>query len=334
MSSSTAWARAHSNIALIKYWGKRDAALNLPAVGSISLTLDNLYTDTRVRFDPALAEDSLSLDGAAPTADKRTTAFLDRVRAQAGIATRAAVVSRNNFPTAAGLASSASGFAALALAATRAAGVELDARQLSILARQGSGSAARSVFGGLVQMHRGERDDGSDAFAEPLAPTGLELALVVAITTATGKAVDSTAGMTANAQAPYYPAWVASAPADLAAMRAALAGDDLHRVGELVEHSCLKMHALMLSARPALLYWNPATVALMHAVRRLRADGLDAWFTIDAGPQVKVLCRAADAAAVADALQAVPGVHALRLCYPGPGAHALSEAEFDAAGDE
>ena len=158
-------ARACANIALVKYWGKRDSALNLPATGSLSLTLDALTTETTVEFDPALAADTLELDGVAVDV-RRIAGFLDRVRLRAGLATFARVVSRNNFPTASGLASSASGFAALALAASRAAKLQLDDQSLSALARHGSGSAARSIFGGFVRMHAGATD--AEAYAEPL----------------------------------------------------------------------------------------------------------------------------------------------------------------------
>ena len=166
-----ATARARTNIALVKYWGKADAALNIPAVGSISVTLGDLWSDTEVIFAASAVKDRLELDGAQdPAQTERVSRFLDLVRAAAGASHRARVVSRNNFPTGAGLASSASGFAALAAAACRALGLELSPRELSILARRGSGSAARSIFGGFVEMRRGAAADGSDAFAEPLAP--------------------------------------------------------------------------------------------------------------------------------------------------------------------
>src|SRR5699024_10976073 len=153
-ASMSAAARAHSNIALIKYWGKRDARLNLPAVGSISVTLNDLYTDIRVTFAPALTADRLLLDD-HPADTRRLSHVLDLIRTRAGCDYRAAVESHNNFPTGAGLASSASGFAALVVAACAAFDLQLDNRELSTLARQGSGSAARSVFGGYAEMQRG-----------------------------------------------------------------------------------------------------------------------------------------------------------------------------------
>lgn len=320
-SNPTATARAHSNIAVAKYWGKRDGALNLPATGSISLTLADLYTDTTVTFRDDLAEDVIRINATGTAAtDERTSAFLDLIRDRAAITTRAEVNSRNNFPTSAGLASSASGFAALALAASHAAGLELSCRQLSILARQGSGSAARSIFGGIAEMHRGEAADGHDAYAECLTQDW-PLAVVIAITDTARKSIGSTAGMTASADtSPYYSGWVDSAEDTLAATRRAIAQRDFTTFGELTEHSCLKMHGLMLSTRPGLLYWNAATVAAMHAVRTLRDRGTPVYFTIDAGPQVKAICQPRDTERVAAALRAVAGVVETRTSALGPGA--------------
>jgi diphosphomevalonate decarboxylase len=321
----TASARAHSNIALAKYWGKRDAALNIPAVGSISITLEALATDTSVTFDPALEVDELRLDGRSAPAG-RVSSVLDLVRERAGLEHRARVDSRNDFPTGAGLASSASGFAALAVAACAAAGVEATPRELSILARRGSASAARSIFGGYVELRSGTAEDGSDSYAEPLLDAAdWPLAVVVAITDPGPKPVSSTAGMQAtSASSPFYPAWVDSSAAALDRMRDAVRAHDLEAVGELAEHSCLALHALMLTTRPALVYWNAATVALIHAVRELRGSGTPVYFTIDAGPQVKALCRPADAATVASALDAVPGVRETRTSGLGPAARITS----------
>lgn len=320
-----ATARAHSNIALAKYWGKRDAALNIPAVGSISITLDALHTDTTVTFDAALSEDQLWLDDREQPAD-RVSAVLDLVRERADLDQRARVASTNNFPTGAGLASSASGFAALAVAACAAAGLDVGPRELSVLARRGSASAARSIFGGYVELHAGTLADGSDAFAEPLLDTAdWPLSVVVAITDPGAKAVSSTTGMQAtSASSPFYEAWVESSPASLDRMRAGILARDLETVGELAEHSCLALHSLMLTTRPALIYWNPATVAAIHTVRELRAEGLPVYFTIDAGPQVKALCLPADAPQVAAALQGVPGMREIRTSALGPAARVTS----------
>jgi diphosphomevalonate decarboxylase len=324
-----ATAVAGTNIALVKYWGKRDAALglNLPAAGSLSLTLAELGTRTTVRFSPALAADRVVLDGADADAktSARVSAFLDRVRARAGLAARAEVTSLNTVPTAAGLASSASGFAALAVAAARAAGLPATPTVLSELARRGSGSAARSIFGGFVEMARGERPDGSDAVAAPVeaaADAWRDVRLVVAVTSEQAKAIGSTEAMERTARtSPYYAAWLASVPPDLAEARAAVAAHDLPRLGAVAERSALRMHASAMTAEPAILYWNPATLAAMATVRALRARGVNAFFTIDAGPHVKVLCDVSDAVTVGNALEMTAGVLRTVVASPGPGAH-------------
>jgi diphosphomevalonate decarboxylase len=317
-----ACVRAHANIALVKYWGKADAELNVPAVGSISITLDALWTDTEVSFDPELAADELVLDGRSRQAQlERVSRCLDLLRDLAGISTRARVTSRNNFPTGADLASSASGFAALVGAAAGALGLELPPRELSILARRGSGSAARSIFGGYVEMHAGCALDGSDSFAEPLLDAqAWPLEVVIALTARGEKAVGSGSGMMRSAQSsPYYPAWVDSHPADMAAARAAVLARDFERLAEVSEHSCLKMHAAAMAGRPPLVYWNAATLDCLHAVTRLRAGGVPVFFTIDAGPQVKAVCEPRARPAVEAALAETPGVLELLPSTLGPG---------------
>lgn len=326
-------ARACANIALVKYWGKRDARLNLPAAGSLSLTLDALVTTTQVNFDPGLAADELVLDGAParPGELARASAFLDLVRGAAEIATRARVVSKNAFPTASGLASSASGYAALTLAALAAAlgpRTELSPRRVSILARRGSGSAARSVFGGFVRMHAGRADDGSDAYAHPIeSPLTDRVRMVIAIvgggaakSHGSRSAMDHTA-----ATSPLYGAWLELVPRDLATAEAALAAGDLEQLGAVTEANALAMHATAIAARPAVIYWQPATLAALAEVRALRAAGRAAWATIDAGPHVKVLTSAEDAAAVAAALRGIAGVTDVLIAAAGGPATLLAE---------
>lgn len=308
MSSAT--ARACANIALVKYWGKRDAQLNLPAAGSLSLTLAALVTETTVAFDASLAADELILDGSAarPKEVARISSFLDLIRAEAKLTTRARVTSTNQFPTASGLASSASGFAALAVAASTAAGIAASPRTLSILARRGSGSAARSLFGGFVRMHAGHAADGSDAFAEPITSRLLDrVRMVIAIvgggapkSHGSRDAMDHTAHTS-----PLYQAWIDLVPNDLAAAEGALAAGDLPALGAITEANALAMHASALAARPAVIYWQPTTLALLAEVRALRDRGLSAWATMDAGPHVKVLTSIEHAEAVAAALRPI-----------------------------
>ena len=317
-----AQAKARANIALAKYWGKLDAAKNLPAVPSISMTLDPLVTETSVEFISGLSRDELVLNGepALSVEVTRTTQLLDRVRAESGVSLCARVSSRNHFPTASGLASSASGFAALAGAARAAAGLAFDAAKISDLARRSSASAARSVYGGYVELPAGK--PGEDVLPAKVlfAPEHFDLAIVVAVTAEGRKSVGSTDGMTHTRDtSPYYEAWVRSAPALADEVRAGLAARDLKRIGEAMEQSTLAMHACGMAAAPGLLYWQPATLAAFHRVRELRSEGVVVYATMDAGPHVKALCGAADVGKVASALEAVPGVLRTLRATPGPG---------------
>lgn len=325
-------ARAHANIALVKYWGKRDRALNLPSAGSLSLTLEALTTETTVGFGQP--SDRFVLGGVeiGGAALGRITAFLDLVRERAGISTGAEVISENNFPTASGLASSASAYAALAVAASVDAGLELSPSELSVLARRGSGSAARSVFGGLVSMRAGSRADGGDAHAVPIenregvADWGLRM-IVAIVGGGKAKAISSRDAMDHCAQtSPLYRGWLESVPGDLAAARGAIERRDLDGLGEVCEQSALAMHAAAIASRPAIRYFRPATIALMDRVAELRyRHGVPAYFTIDAGPHVKVLTLADHAAEVAAALAGIDGVSDVITSGPGGPARLIEE---------
>ena len=314
----TATAVAHPNIALVKYWGKRDKALNLPAVPSLSLTLDGYRTRTEVTW--GVDRDEVIFGGEAVRDDKigRLLDLIDPARP--GVR----VVTDNDFPTGAGLASSASGFAALVVAAAAAAGRDLPPEELSVQARRGSGSACRSIFGGFVAWRMGERPDGADSHGVPVAPEDhWDVVLVVALASEARKAVGSTEGMARSRDtSPLWPSWLAGGERDVAEAEAAVAARDLPRLGAVMERSTFAMHGTMTSATPPLLYWQPATVALLHEVFALRARGVGAWATMDAGPQVKVLCARADAEAVAEALRP----HAVRVVVhaPGPGARIVA----------
>jgi diphosphomevalonate decarboxylase len=318
-----ACATAHPNIALAKYWGKVDAATNLPAVPSLSMTLDAMSTTTSVGFGPGLDTDRVVINGRSATEAEasRVSALLDRVRMEAGLRTRAWVETANDFPTGSGLASSASGFAALALAATRAAGLEWDAPKVSDLARQASASAARSVFGGFVTLAAGTTDTHFLA-AEPLeGTTEWPVAISVVITTYEPKAVGSTDGMRhTRATSPYYAAWVEHAQSLFERARIAVLARDLEALGASAEESAFAMHACAMAASPPLFYFSPATLSVIERVRNLRRSGTPAYVTMDAGPQVKVLSSAADAARVASILREMPGVEKVIVARPGPAA--------------
>ena len=326
-TAHTATASANTNIALIKYWGKADESLMIPTTSSLSLTLDDTWTTTTVSFDGGAGDaDAVRINGSAPsgTALTRVTRFLDLVRERSGIAQRASVDSTSTVPLAAGLASSAAGFAALAAAASRAAGMDLDGRALSRLARRGSGSAARSVFGGLVLWNAG--DDDATSYAEPIEePAGdtasdLDPAMVVVVLSDGRKTISSTQAMRRTMTASLlYPAWVEASREDLRAALEAVRSGDLARLGEVAEANALGMHASMMAARPAIMYWLPRTIEVLHTVRAMRQDGLPAWATIDAGPNVKVLTRGGSAERVAAALrERVPGA-AVSVRLPGAG---------------
>jgi diphosphomevalonate decarboxylase len=316
--SSEARARACSNIALIKYWGKSEGTDNRTRVPSLSLSLEALNTHTHVRFEPALVEDQVTLDGAPASgkAKQRVVRLLDELRILSGRAERAEVVSHNDFPTASGLASSASGFAALALAAAAALGFGASASELSAIARRASASAARSLFGGWVELLA-----DADSAAPVAAADWLDVRVVIALTTLGPKDVGSTEGMLrTQATSPYYPAWVNSAPGLFERAKAALLARDFASLGEAMERSTLMMHASMLAAEPPLLYLRPATLSVLERVRALRGEGILAYATMDAGPHVKVFVPAGDAARVHDALAPLGGVERVITSGVGSGA--------------
>ena len=322
--SRTCTAVAHPNIALVKYWGKRDLALNLPAVPSLSVTLDGFTTRTTVTWGASRDEVTLQRRPPAPQARERVLRFLDRLAPDGRPPCR--VWSENDFPTAAGLASSSSGFAALAVAASRAAGLSLSPGALGALTRQGSGSACRSLYGGFVEWRLGERADGLDSFAAPVAPREhWDLRVVVAVVDAGPKPVGSSAGMLRTAAtSPCYPAFVQAAPGLLDRARHAVLqrnGPELFRV---MEASTRLMQASMFTSEPAIIYWKPASIAVQHAVMRLREAGVSCGWTMDAGPNVKVVCGADVAHEVARRLEPlVERVHVLGI---GGGPHLVAEA--------
>ena len=281
-------AQAQPNIALVKYWGKQDHGLNVPATSSLSITLDALWTRTTVKFDAELNADQLIIDGVSNQHQlNRVVASLNTLREKVGTTCFANVLSTNNFPISAGLASSASGFAALVTAACAALGVDLSTEERSRLARRSSASAARSMFGGFVELAAGQPDPASQPV---LAETEWPLEVSVVVTSKETKCVGSTAGMNQSADTSvFYDAWVESTAADFFSARQAVLNRDFEMLADISEASCLKMHAVMLSTRPALLYWNAATIDVVHRVQELRARGVPAFFTIDAGPQVKVV---------------------------------------------
>jgi len=281
-----ATARAQPNIALIKYWGKRDVNRNLPAVGSISITLADLSTTMSVEFDASLRNDTLSV----------------------------------NEP---GLASSASAFAALVLAADAATGTGLDTASLASLAGRASGSAARSLYGGFVEL----QNTADDITVKSLRSVEQwPLKVVIAITATGPKPVGSTEAMEISRKtSPFYGRWVEQQEQDLAEARTAIAERDFEKLASVAEHNCLKMHSVMWGSRPPVVYWNSATVACMQTIRVLQARGVAVFFTIDAGPQLKAVCELADEAQVREALTATQGVEEVLVSGLGSGAMQIAD---------
>ena len=316
-----ATARAQPNIALIKYWGKRDLARNLPAVGSISITLDDLFTEVSVEWVTGAATDELIVNGNESAAMlPRISACLDTV---VGLnRDRARVVSSSNFPIAAGLASSASAFAATTVAAAAAADLSLGTEELARLAGGASGSAARSLYGGFVELQ-----NIGDAIALQ-ALRDLEswpMQVVVAITDTGPKATGSTEAMEISRQtSPFYSSWTDQQEGDLTAARTAIEERDFSALATVAEHNCLKMHSVMWASRPPMVYWSSATMRCMQAVRQLQQDGQKVFFTIDAGPQVKAVCMPEDAAVVAAALANTDGVRKVMTTGLGPAARLVN----------
>ncbi len=322
-----ATAKAHPNIALVKYWGKRDEALLLPHQSSLSMTLGGLSATTTVEFSDR-PDDVAEIDG-RPLAGKelaRIVALLDLVRAQAGLKLRASVSSKTDFPKAAGLASSAAGGAALAAAASWAAGLAPATKDLSILARRNSGSACRSVEGGFCEWRRGTAQDGSDSYAVQVADEAFwpSLRMVVVVCSGAEKLVSSRDAMRHTVEtSPYYPAWAECAERDLSEARAALLAKDLDGLGAVAESNAWRMHATSMGARPPVVYLLPATLAVIDAAAKLRAQGVRAWFTLDAGPNPVLLCEAADAERVVARVRELPGVERTVIAGPGAGVQRL-----------
>jgi diphosphomevalonate decarboxylase len=318
MRPSSATALAHPNIAFIKYWGNRDNALRLPSNGSISMNLDGLFTRTTVSFQPSLPFDELIINGHALLGKglERVSYILDLVREQAGIKMNAEVMSENNFPAGAGIASSAAAFGALALASSKAAGLELSEAELSRLARRGSGSASRSIPGGFVEWKMGTGD--ADSVAVSIAPPGRwDLADCVAIVNASHKKTGSTEGHAIASTSPLQNARVEDAPRRLDICRNAILERDFVTFADIIELDSDMMHAVMMTSTPPLMYWQAATLDIFHAVREWRADGLPCAYTVDAGANVHVICPREQAGAVETRLRDLPGVRDVLVATVG-----------------
>jgi diphosphomevalonate decarboxylase len=314
-------AQASPNIALIKYWGNRNHELRIPANGSISITLGELLTETRVTLDPSLRQDRLTINGstASDPALARASQLLTLIRIKVGNETFCQIDSHNNFPMSAGIASSASAFAALTLAACKSYGLQLDSPSLSRLARRASGSAARSICSGFVELHSDVSDAGT--YAETLYPEDhWELIDVIVVVDKSHKTVSSSEGHLLADASPIQSARVADADRRLDLCRQALAKRDFEQLAHVVETDSNLMHAVMMTSTPRLLYWKPETLAIMKAVERWRAEGLEVCYTVDAGPNVHCICTSTSSDEVKNKLESLEFIQQLFVSSPGPGA--------------
>lgn len=319
-------ARANSNVPLIQSWGSRNRELGLPYTGTVSLTLDAPTSTVRWSNAAGLPADRVTINGRPATGPvaERLFAFAQHLRRQFGGNAHSEVDVVLDDPS---LERADATLAAAALAGSTAWGVRLARRELSMLARRAAATAAPSVFGGFVELHSGELDDGSDCFAEPLAGAGnWPLALLTAVVAAPREATAAGDRGEAIKRSPFFPAWLARGDDDEEALRMAVLKRDLDQLGEVMEANCMQAHAVALAARPSLFVWRPATLALVERVRTLRARGVPAYFTVGTEPHVSVLCGAADAELVAEALGGVAGVERIRRAAPGAGAELVEPA--------
>ncbi len=308
--------RAHTNIALIKYWGKKDEILRIPTNSSLSLTLDNFYTDTSVEYDCELKADVFVLDGVEQEGNslRRVRKFMDFIRDRYGISEYARIESFNHVPTAAGLASSASAFAALAKAATLH--LNLDDVELSRLARMGSGSASRSIYGGFAQWHMGSNDLDSYATALDVG-TWDDFVMIACLINQKEKPFSSSEAMHITSEkSVYFDAFVQQSHLDIENMKTYIKERDIHKVGQLAQENALRMHASLMAVN--MWYFEPETLKVMNIVRSLQKD-IPVYFTMDAGPNVKILTLDRHVDEVLKALGEIETV----ISHSGPGIHVL-----------
>lgn len=319
-----ATAIAPSNIAFIKYWGKKNEELRLPENGSISMNLSNLLTTTTVEFSRNLNKDIVIINNQKDlNQQNRVIRHLDKVRQMAKITDKARVVSRNNFPSGTGLSSSASGFAALTLAASWAAGLNLSEKEITILARQGSGSSCRSIPDGFVEWLDGKTSDTSYAVSI-FPPQYWSIADVVAVVSEQGKKVSSTEGQRIAASSPFFKVRLSRIKNKIKLIKKLIKEKNFPKFGELIEAEALELHAIMLTSKPSLIYWLPGTVRIMKLVKKWRSNGLLVYFTINTGQDIHLICEKKDVEKVCSRLKKIEEVKNIIINYPSVGARVIS----------
>lgn len=314
-----ATAIAPSNIALVKYWGKKDEILRLPQNSSFSVNLDNLITQTTVEFSDDLRDDEVIFNGQESKNKERVLNHIGRIRQIAGIKTKTKVVTSNNFPAAAGIASSASGFAALTLAGAAAAKINLSEKELSVLARQGSGSACRSIPPGFVEWFAADKSEDSYAVSR-FSARHWDICDIVAIVSNEKKDVPSTAGQKLAQTSPFFKTRIANIPQKIEKIKNCVAEKNFRLFGELIESEAMELHAIMLTSTPPLVYWNPETVKLIKFIENWRRQGLAAYCTIDAGPNLHIFTESQNAKILAENLASLSEVKQTIINRPAEGA--------------
>lgn len=311
-------ARAHTNIALVKYWGKENEELIIPANSSLSLTLDEFYTDTSVHFDESLSSDEVTLNGKV-IEDEKITKFMDIIRKKSNINAFARIESTNHVPTSAGLASSASAYAALAAAGSKAYGLNLSQKGLSRLARRGSGSATRSIFGGFAAWNKGTDDESSYGYSIE-NPVKMDINMIAIILDNQPKKISSRKGMKISIEtSPYYQSWIKQTTADFQIIEEAIKENDFTTLGKTAELNAMRMHSLTLSSDPSYLYINADSLKVINMVKELRETGVECYYTMDAGPNVKIICQSDKISAITDKLSDKFSNDQIKVSGPGEG---------------
>ncbi len=328
MSNNKETAIAPSNIAFIKYWGRKDEELRLPDNGSISMNLSGLLTTTTIEFSPGFSEDTVLInDQQEASESKRVTEHLNRIRTMANIDYKAKVVSKNNFPIGTGLSSSASGFAALTVSAAKAAGLTLSEKELSILARQGSGSACRSIPDGFVEWLNGDTDETSYAVSL-YPPDHWDIVDIVAIVSKARKEVSTTEGQKLAQTSPFMSLRLARMQEKINLAKMYLEQKNFPALGELIEAEALEMHAIMLTSTPSLIYWLPGTIEVMHAVKRWRKEDLQVYFTVNTGQDIHLICKREDMDKVIQKTTELSSVQNTIINFPAVGTHLQDDHLF------
>ncbi|MBI3033195.1 diphosphomevalonate decarboxylase [Candidatus Woesearchaeota archaeon] len=332
-----ATSRAHPNIALIKYWGKRNNELILPFTNSLSVTLDNLETVTTVDFSSIYREDLVILNEVELLSNSTSFKIIHHIdliwdflmNRPRDIFVK--VVSKNNFPTAAGFASSSSGIAALTYATILALHGELSWSQISLLARRGSGSACRSVYGGFVEWHAGKEHDGRDSYATKVHSEYYwpDFRMLVIVLSSQPKYISSREAMAVSVKtSPLFPSWIIRCERDIIDLKKALDLKAFSMLGKIAEENSLAMHAVMEASQPSIIYHTSETQIIISAIQSLRRTGLNCYLTSDAGSNIQIIALHKDISSILESLKQYPFIQKIITCGVGKGVEQIKEDLF------